>query len=161
MLSHFCHVQLFMTPWTVARQAPLSTGSFRQEYWSGFPRLLPGDLPDPVMEPRSLMSPALPGGFFTTSTTWKARQHSLQGHINGLQTTFSYAPPTSPSSFSPHFRHSGFLKHVSPLLPHNLCTCFLTPRMLPSHLRPPPGIHMTCFFTFSFSLISLCKIAHT
>ena len=35
MLSHFSCVQLFATPWTVAHQAPLSMGFFRQEYWSG------------------------------------------------------------------------------------------------------------------------------
>ena len=40
-----------MTPWTVAHQAPLSMGFFRQEHWSGFPCPPPGDLPDPGMEP--------------------------------------------------------------------------------------------------------------
>ena len=56
-------------PWTVAHQAPLSTGFPRQEYWSGLPFPSPEDLPDPGIEPTSLMSPALPGGFFTTSGT--------------------------------------------------------------------------------------------
>ena len=41
------------TPWTVARQAPLSMGFSRQEYWSGLPFSSPGDLPDPGIEPRS------------------------------------------------------------------------------------------------------------
>ncbi|CAI9158760.1 unnamed protein product [Rangifer tarandus platyrhynchus] len=58
------------TPWTAARQAPLPMGFSRQEYWSGLPCPPPGDLPDPGIEPTSLMSPALAGGFFTTSTTW-------------------------------------------------------------------------------------------
>ena len=44
----------------------------RQEYWSGLPFPLPGDLPDPGIEPKSLKSPALPGGFFTTGATWEA-----------------------------------------------------------------------------------------
>ena len=52
-------VQLFETPWTVACQAPLSMGFSRQEYWSGLPCPLPGDLPSPGIEPVSLMSPAL------------------------------------------------------------------------------------------------------
>ena len=52
-------VQLFETPWTVACQAPLSMGFSRQEYWSGLPCPLPGDLPNPGIEPVSLMSPAL------------------------------------------------------------------------------------------------------
>ena len=46
-------VQLFATLWTVARQAPLSMGFSRQEYWSGLPFPSPGDLPDPGIEPGS------------------------------------------------------------------------------------------------------------
>ena len=42
-----------VTPWTVASQAPLSTGFSRHEYWSGLPFPSPGDLPDPGIEPRS------------------------------------------------------------------------------------------------------------
>ena len=42
-----------MTLWTVAFQAPLSVGFSRQEYWSGLPFPSPGDLPNPVIEPRS------------------------------------------------------------------------------------------------------------
>ena len=41
------------TPWTVAHQAPPSTGFSRQEYWTGLPFPSPGDLPDPGIEPRS------------------------------------------------------------------------------------------------------------
>ena len=40
-------------PWTIACQAPLSMGFFRQEYWSGLPFPSPGDLPGPGIEPRS------------------------------------------------------------------------------------------------------------
>ena len=69
VLSHFSHVQLFATTWTVACQAPLSVGFSRQEYWSGLPYPPPGDLPDPGIKPTSLMSPALAGGFFTTRAT--------------------------------------------------------------------------------------------
>ena len=47
-------VQLFGTPWTIARQAPLSMGFPRQEYWTGLPFPPPGDLPDPGIEPVSL-----------------------------------------------------------------------------------------------------------
>ena len=42
-------------------------GFSRQEYWSGLPFPTPGDLPDPGIEPVSLLSPALAGGFFTTA----------------------------------------------------------------------------------------------
>ena len=41
------HVQLFVTPWTVACQAPLSMEFSKQEYWSGLPFPTPGDLPNP------------------------------------------------------------------------------------------------------------------
>ena len=62
-------VQLFVTPWTVAHQAPLSPGLSRQEYWSELPFPSPGDLPSsgihPVF-PESPVCPALAGRFFTT-----------------------------------------------------------------------------------------------
>ena len=66
MLSHFSRVRLTVTPLTVARQAPLSMGFPRQEYWSGLPFPSPGGLPDPGIEPTSLKSPAMAGRFFTT-----------------------------------------------------------------------------------------------
>ena len=53
-----------VTPWTVACQAPLPMGLSGQEYWSGLPFPSPEDLPDPRLKPSS---PALAGGFFTTS----------------------------------------------------------------------------------------------
>ena len=47
------------TPWTAARQAPLSMGFSRQGYWGGFPFPSPGDLPDPGIEPRNAEPPEL------------------------------------------------------------------------------------------------------
>ena len=63
-------VQLSANPWTVAHKAPLSRDFSRQEYWSGLPCPPPGDLPQPGIKPAAL-SPALAGGFFTTSAAWK------------------------------------------------------------------------------------------
>ena len=63
------------TPWTAAYQASLSMGFSRQEHWSGLPCLPPGDIPNPGIEPMSLISPALAGRFFTTSTTWLLTKH--------------------------------------------------------------------------------------
>ena len=57
VLSHFSCVQLFVTAWTVAHQSPLSMKFSRQEYWSGLPYPLPGDLPDPGIK---LTSPVFP-----------------------------------------------------------------------------------------------------
>ena len=67
VLSGFSHVWLFATLWTIASQALLSMGFSRQEYWSVLPCSPPGNLPNPGVEPASLMSPAFAGGFFTTS----------------------------------------------------------------------------------------------
>ena len=57
---------------SVAGQAPLSMRFSRQEYRGELPFPSPGDLPDPEIEPTSLESSALAGGFFTTSTTLEA-----------------------------------------------------------------------------------------
>ena len=69
-LSHFSRVQLFVILWTVAPQAPLSVGFPRQECWSGLPCLLQGIF---LTQDVSLTSPALTGGFFTTSTAWETQ----------------------------------------------------------------------------------------
>ena len=57
---------LFATPWTVAYQAPLPMGFSRQEYWSELSFPIPGDIPNPGIEPTSPASPALAGWFFST-----------------------------------------------------------------------------------------------
>ena len=72
MLSHFSRVRLFATLWTVARRAPLSMGILQARILEWVALLSPGDLPNPGIEPASLMSPALAGRFFTTSATWEA-----------------------------------------------------------------------------------------
>ena len=73
MCVHVC-VQSCLTlqpPRTVARQAPLSLEFSRQEYYRRLLFPTPGDLPDPGIKPKSLTSPVLGGGFFTTGTTWE------------------------------------------------------------------------------------------
>ena len=72
VLSRFSHIWLFAIPWTVAHKAPLPMGFSRQEYWSGLPSTTPGDLPNPGIEPVSLMFPTLADRFVTTSATWEA-----------------------------------------------------------------------------------------
>ena len=89
--SHFSCIWLFENLWTTAHQAPLSMGFSRQEYWSRLPCPPPGDLPDPGIEPVSLMSPVLAGGSFTTSANWEA--HMLGSHDCYVSWIF-------PSSFS-------------------------------------------------------------
>ena len=77
MLSRFSCVQLFATPWTVARQASLSMDFSRQEYWSGLLFPFPGDLPDPGIEPGS---PALQVDFLPAEQPGKP-------YINSMATT--------------------------------------------------------------------------
>ena len=67
-LSHF---PLFAARWAVAHQAPLSMEFFWQEYWSGVPFPLPGEIPDPGIKPVCL---GFAGKFFTTGTTWQPRR---------------------------------------------------------------------------------------
>ena len=89
------------TQWTVAHQAPLSMRFSRQECWGGLPFPPPGDLPDPGMEPTSLMSPALAGGFFTT----KGKRKSL------VLSYFSDAHSCHDDDLAPHLQGSGtFIK---------------------------------------------------
>ena len=68
-------VWLFVTPWMVAYQAPLSTGFSRQEYWSGLPFPSPGDLPNPGIEP---VSPALQTDTLLSEPPGKR----LRGHMS-------------------------------------------------------------------------------
>ena len=67
-------IWLFATPWTVARQAPMSLEFPRQEYWSGLPFPSAGDLSNPGIEP---VSPTLAGGFFTTAPPGKPQLSSI------------------------------------------------------------------------------------
>ena len=109
MLSHFSCVWLFVTPWTVALQAPQSMGFSRQEYWSGWSCPSLGDLPNPGIEPSFLLSPALAGGFFITSTTyflsiWEKQLLSMTelglAWVSFLFPVPSFVPPLSSSLFN-------------------------------------------------------------
>ena len=65
-------------------------------YWSGLPCPSPGDLPNPGVEPTSIESPALAGGFFTTSTTWESESRGCSIVSNSLQPNGLYSPWDSP-----------------------------------------------------------------
>ena len=75
-------VPLFATPWTAARQAPLSVGFSRQEDWSGLPFPSPGDLPNPGIE---LGSPTLQADALPSEP--QGKPYNTKKHIqNGLKT---------------------------------------------------------------------------
>ena len=100
-LPSLSRVQLLATPGTVACQAPLSMGLSRQEYWSGLPCPPPGDLPDLGIEPASLTSPALAGGFFTTVPRGKPPPEPPAPGI------YSYPPLSQPLLARPRGSLSG------------------------------------------------------
>ena len=80
------HARLFVTSWTVACQASLSVGFSRKDYWSRLPCPLLGDFLNPGIEPKSLASSALAGGFFTTvlGTTKSQTQLSNWSQAQGI-----------------------------------------------------------------------------
>ena len=76
-------------------------GFSRQEYWSGLPCPPPGDLPDPGTEPKSLKSPSLASGFFTTSIIWETLKGTLWLHSRRQSFSFLNQSPSSvPTSYS-------------------------------------------------------------
>ena len=88
----FYHVWLFVTLWTIVHQAPLSMGFFRQEYWSGLPCPPPRNLPDPGIEPVSLVSLALAGRLFTTEPLnwmWGEMKFSISKIFKQIHVHFS------------------------------------------------------------------------
>ena len=100
MCSVFSHAWLFVTPGTVAHQAPLSMGSSKQEYWSGLPFSSPGDLPDAGNKP---VSPALAGGFFTSEPPEKSLSLSLFLYIYMCVCVFQFSSITQscPTLYNP------------------------------------------------------------
>ena len=118
----------YMRAWVLSRfscvltpfQGPLFMGFSRHEYWSRFPwSFSPMDLPNPGIEPISLTSPALAGGFFTTSTTWEA----LEGLLNNSTQRFIRSDQISRSVVSDSLQ-----PHESQ---HTRSPC----------LSPTPGVH--------------------
>ena len=85
------HIWLFVTPWTVARRAPLSMGFPMQAYWGGLPFPLPGDLPDPGIEPKRW-------GFhpwvrmIPWSRKWQSTPVFLPGRFCGQRSLAGYTP---------------------------------------------------------------------
>ena len=113
----FNQVRIFVTPWTVAHQAPLSMGFSRHKYWSGLPCSPPGDPPNPEMEPKSLSSPALAGGLFPTSTTCclARKLQILELHNVSLHGFFALSPlhQCTPSMLKTASTHNSLFKDMA------------------------------------------------
>ena len=90
VLSHFSHVPIIATLWTLAHQAPLSIGFSRQEYWSGLLCHPPGYLPNTGIDPRSLMS--------TCIGRWVLyHYHHLRSPVKGQPTYVKLGPQKAPN----------------------------------------------------------------
>ena len=83
-------VWLFMTPWLIAHQAPLSMGFSRKDYWISLPFPTPGDLHEPGIELTSLVSPASAGRFFTIELWFYIYLNSTIYCTHFLDSIFSY-----------------------------------------------------------------------
>ena len=134
MLSCFSHVQLFVTPWTAAHQAPLSMGFSRQEYWSGLPRPPPGDLPNIGIERTSHVSPVLQvvsvllshlrnpwggqvEGKYPLVRNWgkkRAVSHCNHHLLNSISPCFSKASPFSASGIWAYWIYLFITGFISP-----------------------------------------------
>ena len=137
LLSPFSCVWFFATLWTVAHQAPLSMGFSRQEYWSGLQCTPPGDLPDP-----GIMSSALTGGFFTTSTTWESILYIvLCILLVVIHCVYAYAQSLSCVQF---FATAWTLAHqASPSMGFSRQECWSGLPCPPPEDLPDPGIEPT------------------
>ena len=137
-----------MTPWTVAHQALLSIVFPRQEYWGRLPFPSPGDLPDPGIKPMSPASPALAGGFFTTSATWEAPIYTytcLKGQRHpqvcflfsrSLQSTWARLPHQTHTHTHTHSLEVAALLRLKPIGP-----VWLRPtRQTKQEAAPWPGV---------------------
>ena len=89
LVKSLSHVQLSATPWTVARQALLSMGFSRREYWSGLPFPSPGDLPDPGVKPRS---PTLQADSLPSEPPGKPQHKSWQTCVRGSVGSWAGSP---------------------------------------------------------------------
>ena len=130
LMKLLSHVWLFVTPWTVARQTPLSMGFTRQEYWSGLPCPSPGDLPDPGIEPGSSALQPDTLLFEPLGKSWETYRllfiynRTLKNPFPvSLNIAISYPPKLSLTSWNTMFSH--------PVIPDSL-----QPHGL-QHARPP------------------------
>ena len=142
------HVQLSVTPGTVAHQAASFMGFSRLEYWSGLPCPPPGDLPDPGIEPIAPASPALTDGFFTTEPPEKPHFCHPTVKLNHNYTYTLFILPLLPPSYPsrpPQSTRQGFLCYTA--TSHQLsilylivyiCWCYILclSQLLPSSIGP-------------------------
>ena len=144
-------------------------GFSRQEYWSGLPCSPPGDLPETGIEPVSLMSPAVAGGLFTTSTTQKApgelciSQSLCQERKEGTRSVsgviFSEFRRTQQSKKKKWQKANSLKRRIS--LDFNLLRGSVPFFVHCSHWNGTYGVHLGGFLPLVLFLYSVCKQDHT
>ena len=140
VLSLFSRVWLCATLWTIACQAPLSTGFSRQEYWSGLPCPSSGDIPNPGIKPRSLI--LLHWVIKKERQGWGQTQGWLEVGIHqSTGISFNLLPILLPSFLSAYWLALFYLHIISP------CAGVFKPS--DSHQL---SNHMKQIFPFSFRL---------
>ena len=156
-------VQLFVTPWTVAHQAPLSVEFSRQKYWTGLPFPSLVDFPDLGIKPTSLASSAMVGRFFITVLPGKS--YPSLGPSTLLEEGSSFLNVLSLFSWLQDSRTSGnsaarvlrfgSLENISLLLSYfsysvmHLCKILLSS----SHALHPPSVRPPAACVTPFSLL--------
>ena len=139
-----------MTLWAVAVPLPRSMGLSKQEYWSGLPCPPPGHLPNPVIEPSSLVSPALACMFFITSATWKPQIQYIPPKISFIFSLVPVLPSAVYDLVNDITQSRGATQTLSSLLTTSSppsCTSVLLPECLCS-LCP---LHSCCQSSFKLS----------
>ena len=151
----------FVTLWTVARQAPLSMGFSRQEYWSGLPCPPPGDLPDPGIEPRSpsLQADSLPTEPPGSPTPCTSEVHLLQLMNKYWSSMISnwIKPAVYLRVHSWYCAFCGFCQTDNIMCPAWPCHHFTALKILCAlHPTPTPGNHWAsyCVCSLAFSRMS-------
>ena len=135
-----CHVWLFATAWTVSCQALLSMEFPRQEYWTELPFTNSGDLPNPGIEPASLMSPALAGGFFTTGASGKARSefhYSKNSQCSLFSLIAELTQSKDPSQIVSNNQRKSMLRFLLPSLNLSPTIASISQTSKPTLLRNP------------------------
>ena len=141
MLSRSVVSDSLQPPGPVAHQASLSMEFSRQESWSGWPFPTPGDLPDPGIQPMSLASPALAGGFFTTSAAKPLRLCSVAPLPSVSLTDQACPPPGLSAALSQPFSSQiCCLEGAGSCFPSSFTGLFIANPHLSSYYVPGAGV---------------------
>ena len=160
-------VQVFVTPWTVAHQAPLSIESSRQEQWSGLPFPSPGHLPNPGIEPGSpaLQTDSLPSELPGKPKTevqflWFFFIILCQFQVYNIVSLYFYGLYTSFKLITKQWVYFPVLGNISLLPIYFIHTCLRLLILYPCLAAPPffSPLVATSLFSISVNLFLFCYL---